>query len=646
MPTTLDMSRLVQKIAVRTVGANELPAHIAQTVAKGTHQYHLFGLKWSGQAVLDELHLARVFLYAKIYRHQKVLAIEAMIQAFLEAMGAIEGMTTEKLIEMTYQFSDDHLLWSDPRILLERVGLETKPCEAFKFLEDALSRLRDRRVFVNALSVRPQYPGDPWGDDKEQEKGLRKLDEDLRHPQNSQTFRKALVEEIRRLIGLLPNAAGDFDVDLLDYSVVVSAKPRLSGGTEIDRAFIFQGTKTVQYRDVTGVNRSGWVDAYSFSSTSVFIFAPRDIAPVVYVAAEALIRKNYNVVLPATTLELSKQSETLVSDLKRALEGVGYYKGLPFDIRPVPQRLFKADIDSAISGIAEKLQTIDEPTEQSGARRPKELRDRVRMWLSQFRTDEHVSYAIDLLRAIRVLDRADTKRALTQFLEKHPQFRGASIVTLGDVKDSSAIQQYYARDIPDAFGKVSSLVNVAKAQTDAHVVFLDDFVGSGGQVSDILGQWFGNEDLQNPDLNEQRELFGQIELEYLRSRKVGFVFVAGWSDGETKVAGVAAKLGLDATIYIDITDADIPFAFEKVLQGDRAKIEAFRQECQRIGEELLRSAGKGEDKVQTRSLGYGNRAMLLVSRYNVPTQVLSCLWMGGQVEGVDWQPLVHRRAKL
>jgi hypothetical protein len=42
---------------------------------------------------------------------------------------------------------------------------------------------------------------------------------------------------------------------------------------------------------------------------------------------------------------------------------------------------------------------------------------------------------------------------------------------------------------------------------------------------------------------------------------------------------------------------------------------------------------------------YGNRAMLLVSGYNVPTQVLTCLWQDGMVDGVHWQSLLRRRKK-
>jgi deoxynucleoside triphosphate triphosphohydrolase SAMHD1 len=79
-PSLIDISRLIQKIAIREMDAAELPKGIAGQV-KQRAKYILFGIKWSGISVLDELHLSRVLLYAKIYRHPKVVAVEQMLRA-------------------------------------------------------------------------------------------------------------------------------------------------------------------------------------------------------------------------------------------------------------------------------------------------------------------------------------------------------------------------------------------------------------------------------------------------------------------------------------------------------------------------------------------------------------------------------------
>lgn len=52
------------------------------------------------------------------------------------------------------------------------------------------------------------------------------------------------------------------------------------------------------------------------------------------------------------------------------------------------------------------------------------------------------------------------------------------------------------------------------------------------------------------------------------------------------------------------------------------------------------------EKSEKRALGHGNRAMLLVFPYNVPTQTITVIREAGIVDGVAWQPLLRRRKKL
>jgi deoxynucleoside triphosphate triphosphohydrolase SAMHD1 len=56
--------------------------------------------------------------------------------------------------------------------------------------------------------------------------------------------------------------------------------------------------------------------------------------------------------------------------------------------------------------------------------------------------------------------------------------------------------------------------------------------------------------------------------------------------------------------------------------------------------------GEIERKASERCLGYGNRAMLLASPFNVPTQTLTVFWAAGNVRGVQWDPLMARRKKV
>lgn len=646
IPAVLDISRLTQKIGVQVVSARDLPEKIGRNVSGKLHDYYLFGLKWSGASVLDELHLARVLLYTKIYRHPKVLAAEAMVEALLDALAMEEGVEPIQLIQTIYLYVDDQLLWSDAQSLLKAIGL-SRPNELTVLLvSDLLQRLRDRRLFMNALSVRANYPGDPWFNDNIQSAGLKLLVERLSNPQGAREFRAELAKEMNKIADLSPKSVMDgFPSKLIAGCVVISAKDRLPGGTSIDRAFIFQGNKIVTYRDLSGVNHAAWADAYTFSASAANVFCPRELTGLCYVAAEKIIRLKFNVVLPQATIELSKQDPERITQLKRDLENAGYYEGIPFDIRPVPTRMGQADVDGFLNRIAAKLEAFDEPSAPVGARRAATIRARVENWLSQFRTNGEVDCAMTLLDRLRVLGRNDTRDGLRQFAVAHPEFVGATIVLLGDLKDSGAVQSYLSMDVDDIFPRVMTVEDAA-SKNDAPIVFVDDFLCSGGQLRDMLGNWFDIDAMKSDSLREQRELFGEKEREYVRGRKVGFMFVAGWDSGKDSLRQSCQEAKIDATVFSHLSEGDIPFAFENCLDThDQADIEAFKIKCREIGISLVEPECQNEAKAKSRALGYGNRGMLLVSRYNVPTGVLTCLWKSGHVDGTEWQGLLMRRGK-
>lgn len=645
IPSVLDISRLTQKITVQVFDSGNLPPTVARQVSGSHPKYYLFGLKWSGAAVLDELHLARVLLYAKIYRHQKVLAAEAMVEALFEALNDGGNTPIIDLVRLAYLYSDDQLLWADPQGVLAAAKLNSASSSILPFVRDVLARLRNRDLYVNALSIRPSYPSDPWANDELQTKGLRALVIDLHNPVKAREFRQKLVSQILKLKEIMPSAfPEEYEKSLINSSIVISAKAKLAGGAEIDRAFIFHGSDAIQYRDLT-VNRNAWADAYDFSIASAMVFCPREIAAPCYLAAELILRQNYQVILPGTAQALSKQRLDALSELKGNLESAGFYRGVPYDIRATPKRLTRADVSTFLHEMSQKFEAVDEPAQVEPSRRAETLRGRIESWLNQFRDSNHVDCAMEVLRKVRVIGRDDTKNALLSFVYKNPDFKGATIVLLGNLKDSSAMQGYYSRDVEREFPRLMTLEEVARKNVDAPIVFLDDFTGSGGQVEDMLGQGFDVEEMKK-SLGEQRELFGELERSYLKSRKVGFVFVAGWDAGVTAVRDDCEKLGIDAVVYSHISETDIPFAFEGSLgKADAGVVESFRNKCAIIGQSILESNGVEPEKASQRALGYGNRAMLLVSRYNVPTQVLTCFWRSGIFEDVEWQPLLQRRQK-
>jgi hypothetical protein len=394
------------------------------------------------------------------------------------------------------------------------------------------------------------------------------------------------------------------------------------------------------------MNRTAWADAYDVGKPQAILFAPRECAAAAYVAAERYIRGEYGVVLPRTALQMSKQDANEIDQLKRGLESVGWYSGIPFDIRPLPERLLRQDVERRVEHIAVKLEMIDEPKGTLSPRRAPAMKDRIISWLAQFRDDAIITCALAALERMKLLGREQSQTALAAFAETNPEFKGSTICPLGELKDSGAIQAYLSRDIERLFPRTMTIDEaVARGGTEP-IVLLDDFTGSGSQVLDILGNWFADDQLKQEQLQELRLPLGEQQRAFLRSRPVAFVFVAGWKAGLDRIREEAKRLGLEAKVFANIMDDSIPFAFEGALSDqDPESLKAFEKRCREVGEALLASNGKTQDKQRERAIGYGNRAMLLTSRFNVPTQTLTCFWMDGKHSGVEWHALIRRRPK-
>lgn len=78
IPAVTDVPRLIRKVRARWAERTELPSRLAKRVGQSTRCL-VFGIAFSGSRTLDELLIARVLLFDKVYRHQKVRALEGML---------------------------------------------------------------------------------------------------------------------------------------------------------------------------------------------------------------------------------------------------------------------------------------------------------------------------------------------------------------------------------------------------------------------------------------------------------------------------------------------------------------------------------------------------------------------------------------
>lgn len=651
IPSVFDIRRLLQKLSVLRLLAENLPVDIAGTLAVDPKDHvWLFGVRGSATAVLNELQLARILTATKIDQHPKVLAIEQMLQVVIQAISRLTD--ARSLIEFLYTHAEDAFLGLDESALLRWLRPEANEESTsngaggrIKVVAATLLAIRERRLWVRAFQL--SSPSLPYGN--QESSGLAKFREDICHVQRGRSVIAAIREGIVRTL----RAANDFattDIELdsmLDVHVVRS----ISAETQIGRALIIQGG--VPYRlSETWQGQGSWVEQYMHGQPSAYVFSAEHIADATYICIEQQVRLTYDARLPPDSVDASKREKIVLKAYKESLS-LDYWRGIPYDLRPRKKRLGSPDVLRRVENIAMRLAAVHHAQhghapERTGA----DPTNNIYEWLQQFPTEDDVDCALHLLDSFKVLARADTRDAFSKFFEEHPGFISAFVVAFGEAKDSSTLQAYFSVDQKGKGVLLSgTLDDYLKSDSNEPLIFVDDFIGSGSQASDILAAWFGRDDLRKKDLEESRRPLSPDMLAKLRKSKIAFLFVAAWSDGIKALQKILVQLDLQAVIYCHIDEKQIPFAKTSLLKAGcgESKIDGFLSRCEEIGAELIRSKPRVEPleeaKVLERALGYGRKAMLLASPVNVPTQTLTAIWMEGKVDGTLWKPLLPRRQK-
>jgi len=653
LPTLLDEQRILQKLAVKKLRLEDMPTAIL-TAMEGDpgNEAWLFGVNGSASGVLDELQLARMLATAKVYQHSKVLAVEQMLRSAIGTL--IDTAGAAAVFRLLFSQSDDAFVGMRAGELRQALDVDADadggaPGRKIEAAAELLAALRERRLWVRSF----QFP--EWRSTldlgTEVSEPMEALRADFRHPERGPVFMGCLRDEIHQTLVAL--GKGGLDRQALDVLVSPRSLDTTSTETEVGRAYIIHASMQPYQFSRSLSARDSWLDRYNAGQPRDYVFSSAELADVAFVAFERVARRDYGVELPDGSLEASKRSPSSIHNLKRKLVPSGYWKGTPYDIRPVPESLLRPGLSRTLRAFHSLRSKYFSPVLGESARRATDIESETFEWLRQFDHDDHVKCALRLVQCVKMLDREDFHRALETFITTHSEFKGAWVAPFGETKDSGNILAYFAGDA-QAKGIVSqlgSLEDYVANGAGRPIVFVDDIVGSGGQACDVLSHWFGH---ASPGrvLNEERKALPEPQAAALRSAKVAFLFSAGWNIGLDEIRKVCPALGLDATVFAGLTDDRLPFAAD-VLAGDASisadAAGAFLIRCAEIGCQLVGSEQRDvplkTNVVEERALGYGNRGMLLVTPFNTPTQTLTALWKDGVVDGLPWKPLFPRRKK-
>lgn len=248
-------------------------------------------------------------------------------------------------------------------------------------------------------------------------------------------------------------------------------------------------------------------------------------------------------------------------------------------------------------------------------------------WLFNF-DDEDVELAVQLLEHVVFLRDDDLKGRLYEQVMKLPKDRTKHIAPLGKPGKSGAAISYWIHGLMkrndlqsmnfhssvEAF--ISYRNSVAWETLNDVVVYVDDFIGSGGSVVEALS------------LDKK-----SVRPEVLSDACSGRLYV---------VAAIVMDNGY-SKITKDISGAVILgdshckcFDPHKKIFGSYFKTKAIRKMCYKYGEQLYKGC----------PLGYKNSQSLVLMQHSSPNNTVPVLWSDNQYQGRIWTPLVPRNNLL
>ena len=484
LPMPIDVDRLLEKIQVVGVRADVLPPDYAE-------QYHLsydtvvyvLAVQTGGARAFEELVVSRVLLYDKLYNHQKVRAVEGMIENVLDLLS--EGVPAFGHFSTYLTLSDSDFVsgyWPP-------IDEDNPKVQSARQLTNAISR---RQIFVRAFAFGPGLisspdPKDPANDPKIRAAWDRlKLLVTRRRTAAAQNFRVQVVE--RAKLYLQATGQAGLSRDLAEHHLVIDL-PDVQGIAEKTRFYVGDEEYGIElYNKRFRVER--WAEAYENQKLIGYVFCPPEFCVAIYLAVRQLIQEQTGLRFEPNSWAMTKLSpneiastSALLIERKAATD--------PFSTPPEVSRRYDYLQSSARKReLLSRFETqIDDLTNRfktyqsaSGASVGKED---ILEWILQFAYDD-IPLAVDLLHSIRYWDRMSLVDSFVAAIQSRPELLRSQWIALGGPTTSARHLAYLWPDLKKMVvtgGALTLLDSPANnIDEDQLVVFYDDNVGSGGQV--------------------------------------------------------------------------------------------------------------------------------------------------------------------
>jgi HD superfamily phosphohydrolase len=313
LPIGLDVDRLISKLEVISITperANNPELRKRAEEARNSRLYEL-GISVSGLTAYEQMIIGRVLLFDRVYYHQKVRCAEAMVRLLL-ALVAKEQGSAFSISELLTNISDDGLIF----VLAGGVGLGLKKTKISSTPHKIATKLQNRQFYHRAFAFAERFIAGLDDLEKQEQRDTRSalwqtVLEDFDEATGSIVFGDEIFALAQELRAAIPEVAtsGDFTredvvVDLPDDkpTIPISGPFLRTDSGDLTTANLF-------------FNPDKWSEAYKTQKKVGYVFAAREHAGSVAMAAEIVCFEKYGLIMLRAARQLCKMERRL-SDIK------------------------------------------------------------------------------------------------------------------------------------------------------------------------------------------------------------------------------------------------------------------------------------------------------------------------------------------
>jgi hypothetical protein len=328
-----------------------------------------------------------------------------------------------------------------------------------------------------------------------------------------------------------------------------------------------------------------------------------------------------------------------------------------------------------IDNVADKFRSFEIGAMRLGI---KIVRERIVTWLANFDKLQFEDFDLPLilLEHTEFATTADIYHKIIKDAKEIVEDDKTFIAPLGEINESSYKISANLHRNPRYRGSIGEVLELMTTDMAFNLVFLDDFLNSGGQVISIFLALFNEQPLAGEpnDEIETRTKLSTREIEILKKTKLHFYYYLAYTEGVKQVEKILKnKLQLDAKVSAHYTTNNNHGVFgdeeeqENIRLGASGRIKSgstfngyeyksltkFYRLLSDVGKQLLQinEPGWTSEKYEKRALGYGNLCRAIITESNIPTVTFTAMWQSAFIPQDDggairWNELFPRVKKI